>query len=67
MLSVLKWVLWRGFRSGRVFIMPNFIGAMFPVVGSIVMGVVHSLLYVLEPSLLPLVVAHVTFFMLAII
>lgn len=42
-------------------------GAMFPVVGALVMGVVHTALFLAVPVLLPLVVAHLVFFAFAVL
>lgn len=41
--------------------MPSLRAAFFPVVGAAVVGVVHSLLYLAVPALVPLVVAHAVF------
>jgi membrane protease YdiL (CAAX protease family) len=54
------------FVSMQVFFMSNWRGAMFPVVGAIVMGVVNGLLYWQNPVLLPLIIAHVLFFFAAV-
>ncbi|GGO06647.1 hypothetical protein GCM10010116_13170 [Microbispora rosea subsp. aerata] len=54
------------FTVMQVFLMSSWRAAMFPVVGAIVMGVTHSVLFWHYPVLLPLVVAHVTFFLFAV-
>jgi hypothetical protein len=38
---------------------------MFPVVGATVVGVVHGVLFWVLPNVLPLIVAHLTFFLSA--
>jgi membrane protease YdiL (CAAX protease family) len=55
------------FTLMQVFNMPSLQSAMFPVVGAVVMGLVHGLLYLGSPSLLPLVISHLTFFGLAVL
>ncbi|MBX6383474.1 MAG: CPBP family intramembrane metalloprotease [Microbispora sp.] len=54
------------FTVMQVFLMSSWRAAMFPVVGAIVMGITHSVLFWHYPVLLPLVVAHVTFFLFAV-
>ncbi|MFF5207632.1 CPBP family intramembrane glutamic endopeptidase [Streptosporangium sp. NPDC000396] len=54
------------FTVMQVFLMSSWRAAMFPVVGAIVMGVTHSVLYWHYPALIPLMVAHVTFFLFAV-
>ncbi|GLX04046.1 CPBP family intramembrane glutamic endopeptidase [Microbispora sp. NBRC 16548] len=54
------------FTVMQVFLMSSWRAAMFPVVGAIVMGVTHSVLFWHFPVLIPLVVAHVTFFLFAV-
>ncbi len=54
------------FTVMQVFLMSSWRAAMFPVVGAIVMGVTHSVLFWHYPVLIPLVVAHVTFFLFAV-
>ncbi|GAA2786896.1 CPBP family glutamic-type intramembrane protease [Crossiella cryophila] len=55
------------FVGMQVFFMSSWRAAMFPVVGALVMGVVHGLLAWQVPELLPLVVAHLVFFLFAVI
>ncbi|GGK75201.1 hypothetical protein Sme01_50800 [Sphaerisporangium melleum] len=54
------------FTVMQVFLMSSWRAAMFPVVGAIVMGLTHSVLYWNYPILIPLMVAHVTFFLFAV-
>lgn len=51
----------------QIFHMPSKITAMFPILGSLVMGVVHVSLYVVIPDLPPLIAAHFIFFISAIL
>ncbi|MDQ0812858.1 hypothetical protein QFZ63_004572 [Streptomyces sp. B3I7] len=51
----------------QAFFMSSWQGAMFPVVGGVVMGVVHGLVFWTTPFVAPLVVAHVVFFVFAVI
>jgi hypothetical protein len=59
-LSVLAFV------AVQVFSMPSWHAAIFPVVGALVVGVVHGSLYLAVPDLLPLVVAHLVLFAVAV-
>jgi hypothetical protein len=54
------------FTVMQVFLMSSWRAAMFPVVGAIVMGVTHSVLFWHYPVLIPLMVAHVVFFLFAV-
>ncbi len=51
----------------QAFFMSSWQAAMFPVVGGVVMGVVHGLVFWAVPDMAPLVVAHVVFFVFAVI
>jgi hypothetical protein len=51
------------FTTAQVFHMPSLRAALFPVVGAAVVGVVHGLVYWHAPGVLPLMVAHLTFFL----
>ena len=56
---VLSTVIFAGYQ---LFNVPKLRGAMFPVIGAVVMGVVHGTLFVVVPNVWPLAIAHVTFF-----
>jgi hypothetical protein len=45
--------------------MPSIGSALFPIVGGLVVGSVHSLIYWLVPDVVPLAIAHATFFLTA--
>lgn len=45
--------------------MPSSRAALFPMVGAAVIGVVHGILFLHVPDVIPLVVAHVAFFLAA--
>lgn len=51
----------------QAFLMSKWQGAIFPMIGAMVMGVVHSILYLQVPVLWPLIIAHITFFLFAVI
>ena len=55
------------FVAVQVFNMPSWHGAMFPVLGALVIGLVHGAVYLAVPDLLPLIVAHLVAFGLAIL
>jgi hypothetical protein len=55
------------FALMQTFLMPSWRNAFFPVVGALVMGGIHGTLFMLVPSLVPLIVAHVVFFTFAIL
>ncbi|HEX9938374.1 MAG TPA: CPBP family intramembrane glutamic endopeptidase [Longimicrobium sp.] len=46
---------------------PSWAAALFPLVGALVMGTVHGLLFLAVPSIVPLVVAHLVFFFAAVL
>jgi hypothetical protein len=46
--------------------MPTLLSSMFPAIGAIVLGSVNSLLYCAVPSLVPLIIAHTVFFLVAV-
>jgi hypothetical protein len=50
------------FAGYQVFNLPSWRVAMFPVIGALVMGIIHGVLYLAVPDVWPLVVAHVTYF-----
>ena len=47
--------------------MPSNLSAMFPMIGASVMGVTHSLLYLYQPLIIPLIISHITFFVFTMI
>lgn len=51
----------------QCFLMNRWQSAIFPMIGAGVMGFVHSLLYFHLPILWPLIIAHISFFLFAII
>lgn len=51
----------------QIFHMPNMMSAMFPIIGATVMGVIHGILYIYHPSITPLIISHLTFFLFTII
>jgi Type II CAAX prenyl endopeptidase Rce1-like len=51
----------------QAFFMSSWRAALFPVVGGIVMGIVHGLVFWAVPEVAPLVVAHVVFFFFAVL
>lgn len=55
------------FVAMQVFHMSSRASAMFPVLGALVLGVVNGILYVHTPMLLPLIIAHLAFFIVAVL
>lgn len=51
----------------QAFLMHKWQSAIFPMIGALVMGFAHSILYLQVPILWPLIVAHVTFFLFAVL
>lgn len=47
--------------------MPSMASAMFPVLGATVMGIIHGLIYIHNPSIAPLIISHLTFFIFTVI
>ena len=60
-LPALLFIVMQAFQT------PNLMVAMFPMVGALVSSVIFSYLYIETGELLPLIVAHLTFFMISII
>jgi membrane protease YdiL (CAAX protease family) len=46
---------------------PSWTAALFPLVGALVMGTVHGILFLSVPSIVPLIVAHLVFFFAAVL
>lgn len=51
----------------QIFHMPSMISALFPILGAVVMGITHGILYLINPSVVPLIISHVTFFIFTVI
>jgi len=56
---VLSTLIFAGYQAFNV---PTWRAAMFPIIGALIMGVVHGVLFVTIEDIWPLVVAHVVFF-----
>jgi hypothetical protein len=46
--------------------MPSWSSTLFPVLGALVMGLAHGALFLAVPNLVPLIVAHCVFFLIAV-
>lgn len=55
------------FVAVQAFNMPSWQTAMFPMLGALVMGLVHGSLYLAVPALLPLMIAHLVAFLAAVV
>jgi hypothetical protein len=55
------------FVAAQVFYTPGWQTALFPVLGAVVVGVVHGCLFLAVPEVTPLVVAHVTMFLVTVL
>jgi hypothetical protein len=55
------------FTAVQAFHMPGWRTAMFPMIGAIVVSIVHGGLFLAVPDVRPLIIAHFTFFISAII
>jgi membrane protease YdiL (CAAX protease family) len=55
------------FVAVQAFNMPSWQTAMFPMFGALVMGLVHGSLYLAVPDLVPLMIAHIVAFTVAVI
>jgi membrane protease YdiL (CAAX protease family) len=55
------------FAAAQVFYTPGWRTALFPVLGAVVLGVVHGCLYATTPQLAPLIVAHATMFLVTVL
>src|SRR5262249_52148527 len=54
------------FVAVQAFGMPNVPAALYPMVGALVIGIVHGVLFWLVPAVAPLALAHVAFFAAAL-
>jgi len=54
------------FMLVQTFHMPGWRTAMFPVIGALVLGIVHGALFLAVPKIMPLALAHASFFFSAI-
>ncbi|WP_433468098.1 CPBP family glutamic-type intramembrane protease [Spirillospora sp. CA-128828] len=50
------------FATVQVFYTPGWRTAMFPVIGALITGVVHGILFLPAPNIWPLIVAHCVYF-----
>lgn len=55
------------FMFMQLFHLPSLLSGIFPMVGSLVIGLINSILYAKFFNLLPLVIAHFTFFIVAVL
>lgn len=55
------------FMGMRIFHMPSLLGAIFSIIGSMVIGIVDGIVYLHVANLIPLIVAHITFFAVAVL
>jgi hypothetical protein len=55
------------FLMVQIFYMPSWQSTIFPVMGALVIGVVHGLLYLVVPDLGPLIVAHLVFLLTSLL
>jgi membrane protease YdiL (CAAX protease family) len=55
------------FLAAQTFRMPSLESALFPLVGALVMGVTHGALLLTVPNIVPLILAHLTFFAFALL
>lgn len=52
------------FAFMQIFLIPTLRGALFPVIGALLMGFVHGYLFLIMGSIWPLIVSHTVFFMI---
>ncbi len=55
------------FAAAQVFYTPGWRTALFPILGAVVLGVVHGILFVTVPDVTPLIVAHATMFLVTVL
>jgi len=55
------------FAAVQVFHMPGWRSAMFPVIGALVVGVLHGALFIAVPNVIPLIIAHLVFLIVAVV
>ena len=54
------------FATVQAFHMPSWRSAMFPVIGAVVVGILHGALFIAVPNVVPLIIAHIVFLIIAI-
>jgi membrane protease YdiL (CAAX protease family) len=54
------------FAAAQVFYTPGWRTALFPLLGAVVLGIVHGCLYRTAPDLAPLIIAHATMFLVTV-
>jgi len=54
------------FMLVQVFHMPSWKSALFPLIGALLVGLLHGLLFLAVPNILPLLIAHFIFFLMAL-
>ncbi len=55
------------FSFMQIFHMPSLLSAIFSVTGATIIGVISSIMYLNVPSLIPLIIVHLTFFIIAVL
>lgn len=55
------------FLMAQIFYMPSWQSTIFPVMGALVIGVVHGILFLAVPDLQPLIVAHLVFLLASLL
>jgi hypothetical protein len=55
------------FAGVQAFATPSWHAAMFPMIGGLMLGVIHGTLFWIVPDITPLIAAHVTFFLFALV
>lgn len=55
------------FAIVQIINMPGFVNGIFPLIGAILVGTVHGIIYLTDSDLIPLVIAHFVFFVAAVV
>lgn len=55
------------FMLMQLFHMPNLVSGIFPLIGSMVIGVFNGILYLKYANIFPLIIAHFSFFIVAVL
>jgi membrane protease YdiL (CAAX protease family) len=55
------------FMFMQIFYMPSWLSTIFPLIGAMVIGFIQGAIYLKVPDLVPLIVAHFTFFIVAVL
>jgi hypothetical protein len=63
--AILFSAIW--FTIVQTYWMPSHRAALFPAIGAALMGIVHGIIFVNDPNIVPLIIAHLVFFLFSVL